>query len=275
MSSILSKSPIYVHATIHLRNNGAHHSHYTNIQSEGVEYSRRLPKNLWQGVEGLSPSWADVTSSSKKLSSNSSKSSSSFACCASIAHSNFLRQRSMVGEAPAHGKNDGVFKVQLYKRLGCLASKRPAAFWPPPNGPLVCVYKVKMVGNQDALNTRPITMESGYSLILHFSTLYLDKIQMKECINHKSNEFCWNLNIFEQFIKKIISNTKYAQNHQGFFTICMNHNKEQDGGWKSSVSLKFEIFTTSFFKYNKSFNFKNFFNIKHMKIRYCKLYDIS
>jgi hypothetical protein len=53
---ILSKSPIYVHATIHLRNNGAHHIHYTNVQSEGVEYSKRLPKNLWQRVEGLSPS---------------------------------------------------------------------------------------------------------------------------------------------------------------------------------------------------------------------------
>jgi hypothetical protein len=56
ISSILSKSPIYIHATIHLRNNGAHHTHYTNVQSEGVEYSRRLPKNLRQGVEGLSPS---------------------------------------------------------------------------------------------------------------------------------------------------------------------------------------------------------------------------
>jgi hypothetical protein len=56
MSSILSKSTIYVNATIHLRNNGAHHTHYTNVQSEGVEYSRRLPKNLRQGVEGLSPS---------------------------------------------------------------------------------------------------------------------------------------------------------------------------------------------------------------------------
>jgi hypothetical protein len=55
MSSILSKSPIYVHATIHLRNNGAHHIHYTNVQSDCVEYSRRLPKNLQRGVEGLSP----------------------------------------------------------------------------------------------------------------------------------------------------------------------------------------------------------------------------
>jgi hypothetical protein len=31
ISSILSKSPIYVHATIHLRNNGAHHIYYTNV----------------------------------------------------------------------------------------------------------------------------------------------------------------------------------------------------------------------------------------------------
>jgi hypothetical protein len=46
MSSILSKSPIYVHVTIHLRNNGAHHTHYTNVQSEGVEYLRRLPKTF-------------------------------------------------------------------------------------------------------------------------------------------------------------------------------------------------------------------------------------
>jgi hypothetical protein len=127
-SSILSKSPIYVHATIHLRNNGAHHTHYTNVQSVGVEYSRRLPKNLWRGVEGLSPSWADVTSSSKKLFSTSSKSSSSSVHCASIARSNFLRQQSMVGEAPACGKNHMVFRVHLYMRLGCLASKCPAAF---------------------------------------------------------------------------------------------------------------------------------------------------
>jgi hypothetical protein len=37
MSSILSKSLIHVHATIHFRNYGAHHTHYTNVQSEGVE----------------------------------------------------------------------------------------------------------------------------------------------------------------------------------------------------------------------------------------------
>jgi hypothetical protein len=108
---------------------------------------KETTKNLRRGVEGLSPSWADVTSSSKKLSSNSSKSSSSSACYASITCSNFLRQRSMVGEAPARVKNDRVFKVQLHRRLGCLASKHPTAFWPPPNGPLVCVYRIKMAGN--------------------------------------------------------------------------------------------------------------------------------
>jgi hypothetical protein len=144
----LSKSPIYVHATIHLRNNGAHHTHYTNVQSEGVEYSRRLPKNLRQGVEGLSPSSADVTSSSKKLSSNSLKSLSSSASCTSIACSNFLCQRSMVGEAPTRGKNNRVFRVQLHRQLGCLTSKRPTAFWPPPNGLLIYVYRVKMAGNR-------------------------------------------------------------------------------------------------------------------------------
>jgi hypothetical protein len=130
-----------------LRNNGAHHTHYTNVQSKGVEYSRRLPKNLRQGVEGLWPSWADVTNSSKKLSSDSSKSSSFSARYTFVAHSNFLRQRSMVGEAPVCGKNDRVFRVQLHRQVGCLASKRIAAFWPPPNGPLVCVYRVKMARN--------------------------------------------------------------------------------------------------------------------------------
>jgi hypothetical protein len=94
---------------------------------------------------------------------------------------------------------------------------------------------------------------------------------MKECINHKSYEFCWNLNIFEAILKKFISNTKYAQNHQGFFTVCVNHNKEQDGGWKSFVSLKFKFFTTSCYKCNKSFNFKISFYIKPMKIRFCEL----
>ena len=148
MSSILSKSPIYVHDTIHLRNNGAHHTHYTNVQSEGVEYSRRLQKSLLWGVERLSPSWVDVTNSSKNLYSNSSKSSSSFACCASIARSNFLCQQSMVGEAPTHGKNNRVFRIQLYRQLGCLASKRPVTFWLPPNGLLVSVHRIKMASNR-------------------------------------------------------------------------------------------------------------------------------
>jgi hypothetical protein len=144
MSSILSKSPIYVHATIHLRNNGAHHIHYTNVQSEGVEYSRRLPKNLRRRVEGLSPSWVEVTSLSEK---NYSKSSSSSARCAFIACSNSLRQRSMVKKAPAPGKNNGMFRVWLHRRLGRLASKCPAAFPNPSNTPLECVCWAKMTGN--------------------------------------------------------------------------------------------------------------------------------
>jgi hypothetical protein len=147
MSSILSKSPIYVHATIHLRNNGAHRIHYTNVQSEGVEYSRRLPKNLRWRVEGLSPSWAEVTSLSKKNSSNSSKSSSYSTRCASIACSNSLRQRYMVEEAPALGKNNGMFRVWLHRRLGCPTSKCPAAFPNPSTTRLECICRAKMTGN--------------------------------------------------------------------------------------------------------------------------------
>jgi hypothetical protein len=147
ISSILSKSPIYVHATIHLRNNGAHHTHYTNVQSEGVEYSRRVQKNLRHGVEGLSSSGAEVTSSSKKNSSNSLKSLSSSVQCTSITCSSFLCQRSMVEEAPVPGKNNKMFRVWLHRRLGCPAFKRPAAFPNLSTTPLECVYRAKMTSN--------------------------------------------------------------------------------------------------------------------------------
>jgi hypothetical protein len=48
--------------------------------------------------------------------------------------------------------------------------------------------------------------------------------------------------IFEVIVKKMHINSKICLKTSSFYTICINHNEEQYGGSKSSVSLKLAIF---------------------------------
>jgi hypothetical protein len=102
---------------------------------------------------------------------------------------------------------------------------------------------------------------------------------MGECIYYKSWNFHAFCLIFEEIVKKI--HIDYEIYLEFFllllFIICVNHNEEHHGKWKSSMSLNLAILNpcnkhwTS--NCNKSLNFKNFTKIQESKP--CKLYNIS
>jgi hypothetical protein len=99
-----------------------------------------------------------------------------------------------------------------------------------------------------------MTMELGYSLTLHFIHLVFKLKSKFAFLVHggmypqviKFSQICWNLSIYNKSLKwlwkKFISFTKYAKKHQVFivYSICITHNQEQYGGWKSSTLLKLD-----------------------------------
>jgi hypothetical protein len=50
--------------------------------------------------------------------------------------------------------------------------------------------------------------------------------------------------IFEVLAKKICINYKIYSKFLNCFIVCVNHNEQQNGGWRLSISLKLEIFIT-------------------------------
>jgi hypothetical protein len=107
--------------------------------------------------------------------------------------------------------------------------------------------------NHLTLNVGPMTVESGFQLTLNFTTLYLGKTkslhfqQMKDMSCNIFMNFVKILKllwIFKEFVKKIHINYKVYSQTSIFFIVWVNHNRQHNDGWKSSVILKLVIFTT-------------------------------
>jgi hypothetical protein len=92
-----------------------------------------------------------------------------------------------------------------------------------------------------------MTVESGFPLTLNFATLYVGKIeslhfqQMKNCICKIFMNFLKILKllwIFKVIVKKIHINYKVYSQTSIFLIVCVNHNRQYNDGWKSSMPLK-------------------------------------
>jgi hypothetical protein len=83
---------------------------------------------------------------------------------------------------------------------------------------------------------------------------------------------------FEVIVKKIHINHKLYSQNSNLFIVCINHNRQHNDGWKSSMNLKLVTFTTHVVnaKLLIAINHSIFKKIENgLLSKFCKLYFVS